>query len=381
MQPAFTPNFQIIDTTLRDGEQAAGVAFTPDDRRKIARALADAGVDEIEAGTPAMGEDECVSIRAISCLCAPCRITAWCRAKREDLELAASCGATAAHLSLPVSDLHLAALEKPLAWVLDQLHILVPWAKRHFAYVSIGLQDASRTPLNRLITFARAAKDAGAHRLRLADTVGVWDPLQVQETFQAISTAVSIPLGVHTHNDLGMATANALVALRSGASSADVTVLGLGERAGNAALEELVTAMLIGGIPSGVDTHQLHPLCQLVARASRRPIPAAKPIAGRSAFSHESGIHVQAVLGNPKTYEAFAPEQVGRRGRRIVLGKHSGRAALVHILSQAGINVRDVALDQLLQEIRVAATRSPGRMNSHLLGDLYKSIAATPASV
>ncbi len=199
----------------------------------------------------------------------------------------------------------------------------------------------------------------------------------MQSTVHAVRESISIPLGIHTHNDLGMATANALVALRSGASSADVTVLGLGERAGNAALEELVTALSIGGTPSRVDTHQLNSLCRMVALASRRQIPPSKPIVGSSAFSHESGVHVHAVLRNPTTYEPFAPEDVGRLGRRIVLGKHSGRAALVHHIQQAGINMEDGELDQLLQEVRCAATTNSALINSDQLRDLCKKLQQT----
>jgi homocitrate synthase NifV len=153
-----------------------------------------------------------------------------------------------------------------------------------------------------------------------------------------------------------MATANALVAMRSGASSADVTVLGLGERAGNAALEELATALSIGGTPSRVNLRQLDSLCQLVARASRREIPHGKPIVGRGAFSHESGVHVQAILRNPKTYEPFGPQLVGRNDRRIVLGKHSGRAAVAHLLSQAGIRPGTSEVDRVLRKVRSVAS-------------------------
>jgi homocitrate synthase NifV len=344
----------IIDTTLRDGEQAAGVAFSSDQAFSIAKKLASMGVPELEIGTPAMGDAEVEKMRRISRARFGCCTTAWCRARESDIEAAARAEVDTVHISFPVSEIHLDALGKKRDWALEQVVKLVGIAKQRFGYISVGAQDASRAELGWLGQFARHVADSGADRLRIADTVGIWDPTQCADAVRALRAAVPrIDLAVHTHNDLGMATANAVTALSAGADSADVTVNGLGERAGNAALDEVVMALEVTrGLCTNVALKELVALSQLVAECSGRPIHWQKPVVGGAAFTHESGIHVHALLRDWRTYEPFCPDLVGRKRPDYVLGKHSGLSALETALNAHGISVDRARLGELLILVR-----------------------------
>jgi homocitrate synthase NifV len=222
-----------------------------------------------------------------------------------------------------------------------QTETLVRSAAGHFDRVSVGAQDATRADSGFLRQVAALVKEAGGHRLRIADTVGISRPAAVGELIRSIKAAVpDLELEFHGHNDLGMATANALSALEAGAESVSVTVNALGERAGNAALEQVV--MALAGHPdltTSVDTTRLLPLCRLVALASCQQIPPSQPVVGERVFTHESGIHCHAMFKDTRAYEPFEPSRVGRIDRRFVLGTHSGASAIVHLLAQAGIQV------------------------------------------
>ncbi len=349
----------LIDTTMRDGEQAPGVVFSPFQRLRLAYLLSEAGVRELEIGNPAMGLEECRVMGEIAKLDLPLRLTAWCRARREDIDLACKTGVKSVHLSFPVSSLHIRLMKSSTPKILELAADLIPYAAERFEFVSVGAQDASRAERRFLHRFARVVHGAGADRLRLADTVGVWDPIQTKNVFAGLKKKEpGLELGFHAHNDLGMATANSLAAVLGGADSVDVTVNGLGERAGNAPLEQVAMALKTSlGLDISFNHQKLNNLCREVAQISGRPIAADRPLVGSAVFSHESGVHVRGILLDPSSYEPFSPQSVGREKRELVVGKHSGRAALRHTLRRYGLSLDEAALTRLNHEVRFKSDR------------------------
>ena len=347
------PLVQINDTTLRDGEQAAGIAFNLEEKIAIATFLDSIGVQELEVGIPAMGQEEAESIREIANLGLNAKLLGWNRANRSDIQASLACGLERVHISIPVSDIQIAAkFHGQWRVMLDRLRDVINFARDQGLAVSVGGEDSSRADDCFLMDVAMLAQEWGAFRFRFCDTVGILDPLTTYQKVRQLVSHLSIPVEMHTHNDLGLATANALAGIQAGAFSVNTTVNGLGERAGNAALEEVVMALKrIYNIQTGIDTKRLLELSRLVAKASNCPVPPWKAIVGENAFAHESGIHAHGILQNPVTYEPFAPEDVGWE-RRLVVGKHSGRHLVLSVLQQQGIILNSEEVQSLLEAVR-----------------------------
>lgn len=363
----------VVDTTLRDGEQTAGVVFANEEKLAIATMLSDLGVDQLEVGIPTMGGDEKNAIKSIVKRNLKSSIMAWNRAVISDIQESIDCGVDAVAISISVSDIHIKnKLKTSREWVLENMVKSVEYAKKNGLYVSVNGEDASRADREFLIKFMKAAKEVGADRFRYCDTVGVMGPFQIEEEIKCLHDNTKLDIEMHTHNDFGMATANAIAGLRGGANHVGVTVNGLGERAGNAALEEVVMALkFVYNCDVDMDTTMFREISEYVSKASGRELPIWKAIVGTNMFAHESGIHADGAIKNPKNYEAFDPSVVGLE-RQIVIGKHSGKAAIVNKFKEYNIELSNEEASVILEMVRSTSVRLKRSLFDKEIVGLYK---------
>jgi isopropylmalate/homocitrate/citramalate synthase/1,4-dihydroxy-2-naphthoate octaprenyltransferase len=369
----------LSDTTLRDGEQMPGVAFTTADKARIAQLLDRLGIGVIEAGFPAVSAAEAAAVREVARLGLSAVTQAIARPLPADIDAAHATGVNTVAIFVGTSDAHvLRKLRTTRAALVDTVSTAVAYAKQTGLGVVFAAEDAVRTDLPYLIEIYRAAVAAGADAVGVADTAGAAHPAAFGRVVHAVAGAVPAPIGVHCHDDLGLATANTLAGLAAGASGAQGSMLGVGERAGNAALEELALALEVAyGVATGLDLPVLAELAEVVSAAAGLPVPVNKPVLGAHAFVHESGLHVDGLLRDPATYEPYPPELIGAR-RRIVLGKHSGRSCVQAVLDGHGLDLSRSQLDDLVSYVKTAGHAvAPEDLIAHATAQPRQSHLAT----
>jgi methanogen homocitrate synthase len=370
----FPEKITVYDTTLRDGEQTPGVCLRTPEKLKIARKLDELRLPQIEAGFPVVSNEEKRSIKAIVAEDLDAQILVLSRTKKEDIDIAIDCGVDGIITFLGTSDIHLQHKHKKSKD--EALNICmnsIEHAKDHGLFVAFSAEDATRTDLDFLKKIFYRAEKYGADRLHIADTVGAISPQGMNYLVRELKKDINTEIALHCHNDFGMALSNCISGLLAGASAVSTTVNGIGERAGNTSLEEFVMSMLIiYGVDLGYNIGIFYELSKLVENLTNMRIPENKPIVGKNVFRHESGIHVDAVIKEPLTYEPFLPELIGHH-RRIVLGKHSGCRAVKAKLDECGI---DVTRDELCEIVeRVKEKREEGKyINDKLFNQIVRSV-------
>jgi 2-isopropylmalate synthase len=353
LDPATPEKVGILDTTLRDGEQTPGVALSLDDKVRIAQLLDELGVDVIEAGFPRTSKGEQEAIRRISSLGLRAKVCGLARCSKEDIDSAVDSGVNYVHTFIATSEGH---MKNKLKMTREQVKAravdAVEYARSRGVIVEFSCEDGTRTDLDFLKEMHVAVQEAGVHKINLPDTVGTMSPAAMEYLVSEVMKVTKVPLSAHCHDDFGLAVANSLAAVRKGARQVHVCINGLGERAGNAALEEVVMGLLaFMNTRTNVDTRKLGMTSRAVSRMTGMAIPDTKAIVGNNAFAHESGIHVHGVLKDPSTYEAFSPELVGMQ-RNIVIGKHTGAHSVKEKLGQYGICLPDDMLGSVVEKIK-----------------------------
>lgn len=370
---------EVWDETLRDGEQMPGVHFTPEEKLRIAELLSDVGVPLLNAGIPVVSEEEALAVHRVAHAGLKAKVLAAARTVPSDVDAVIKSGATHIAIFVAASQVH---LKYKLKMTQDEVRsaslATVRRAKDAGLHVAFVTEDTVRAPFDFVERLYREVQEAGADRLVVADTVGIMTPLTFRWYLREFRRRVEPKdLSVHCHNDFGLATANTLTAVECGAKAPHVCVNGLGERAGNASLEEVVLDLeALYGVRTGIRTERLHELSQLVEEVSGVPIAANKALVGYNAFSHEAGIHTHGILAHTLTYEPLQPERVGRE-RQMILGKHTGKAAVVEKLKERGITASDPLLTELLKRIK---TETEARSKDDLRAFLkqYRALFGRP---
>ncbi|WP_412851632.1 homocitrate synthase [Ectothiorhodospira shaposhnikovii] len=372
----------IDDTTLRDGEQSAGVAFNDAERVAIARGLDDLGVPELEIGIPSMGPEERESIALLARLGLKARLLVWSRMRADDLADCAGLGVHMVDLSIPVSDQQIRRkLGRDREWVLESIRRHVAQALELGLEVGVGGEDASRADPDFLCRVIEIAQAAGARRFRFADTVGIMEPFGVLARIRQLRAVSDLEIEMHAHDDLGLATANTLAAALGGATHVNTTVNGIGERAGNAALEEVVMGLRrLHGIETGVELRRFPALSHLVETASGRPIHWQKSLVGEGVFTHEAGIHVDGLLKDPANYQGVDPAELGRE-HRLVLGKHSGARGVMAAYARMGVTLDKAQAALLLSRLRRSVSQSKRPPTEHELAAWYAELTCPNGAV
>ncbi|XVH30538.1 (R)-citramalate synthase [Haloferacaceae archaeon DSL9] len=360
-----TADVQLLDTTLRDGEQAPGISLTPDEKVAIAEALDGAGVDYIEAGSACTSDGEREGIRRVADLGLDAMVTSFARGVRADVDRALDCGVDGVNLVVPSSDKH---VETKVGSTREQIAEttveLVEYATDHGLWVELLGEDGSRADLEYLTALLGAGLDAGADRICYCDTVGHASP---EHTYEAVSRLAALgPTSLHTHDDLGFAMTNVHAGLRAGADLVHATVNGVGERAGNVALEEVAVALAHCYDIETANLDALYELARTAAAATGVPLAPNKAVVGENTFTHESGIHTDGTLKDGSMYEPYPPELVGRE-RRLVLGKHAGRAGVRAALTEHGVDVTETELAAVVERVKALGDRGKRVTDADLL--------------
>jgi len=348
-----TRRIRVFDTTLRDGEQTPGVSLTADDKMEIARQLSQLGVDIIEAGFPSSSDGERKVVRDIAKAGLTSEVCALSRATKGDLDAAIDCGVSLVHVFIPTSPVQMKyAVNLTPEQVLSSAVESIRYVKQHGLKCEFSPMDATRSDLPFLKQVCRAAQDAGMDSLNVPDTVGIMIPKTTIKLIEELKTVVSVPISIHCHDDFGMAVANSLAAVEAGASQVHVAVNGLGERAGNASLEEVVMALHeIYKYKTGVNARLIYSTSRMVAALTGIAVQANKAIVGENAFAHESGIHTRGITEKPLTFEPIKPELVGRT-RKLVAGKLAGTRGIKAELEEIGIHPTEEQLKEIVQRVK-----------------------------
>lgn len=345
-------NFEICDVTLRDGEQTPGTAFTSDEKKRMAQELDSIGIEVIEAGFPIVSQTERDTVREIAQMGLNAKVCCLSRSIISDIDVAIGCEVDIVSIFIATSELHLKykyhkTCAEATTCALDALE----YAKDHGLTVRFAAEDATRTDVSTLKSIFKMAEEHGADYVSIADTVGILNPATAYYLVSEIKKDIKTEICIHCHNDLGMATANTLAAAEAGAKQLHTTVNGIGERAGNAALEEVLMSLMVQYGIERYNTMNLAKLSKLVVEYSGVKLAKNKPIVGDFAFAHESGIHVAAIMEEPSTYELFSPEIIGGK-RSLIIGKHTGTKALKGIVMSMGYNLNHDQLCELLAKVK-----------------------------